>query len=316
MDKIKAVSAIVDENAHGQRLDAALASLYPQLGLRARRRLWEWCRVLLDGREAGPGAYVRAGQKIEVVPTGAGQGTGPAGAESPLWGEVRIVAATESYAAAYKPGGLPSARVSGGRNYSVEEYLRENWAKFGAGEAPLLCNRLDTPTSGLLLLSFGPKNLERFKTLEAAGAVKKYYYALVRGAAPDELYLDRALDTAGREKTLVRPEADRDATRHSAARRLSLLERAGEECSLLEVLIKRGARHQIRAHLASAGFPIVGDSMYGTGAGESAASSAGSAENGIMHLHHCRIAFEGFSAEAPPPWPAFTAWAEAGFQSP
>lgn len=286
------------EDDDGKRLDAALGTLYPSLGLRARRRLWEWHRVFLDGRAVGPGAYVRAGQRIELVDD-VGEAPEP---EASLWGEIRIAALTADYAALFKPGGLPSARVGGGRNYSVEEYLRKNWGRFAGGDAPLLCNRLDTGTSGLLLLAFGQDKLERFRMLEAAGAVKKNYYALVRGTAPDELYLDNALDISGHKKTLARSAPDPDATRHSAARRLAVFEHDGAEASLLDVLIRRGARHQIRAHLACAGFPILGDLLYG---GE----SNGTAGN-IMYLHHYRIAFEGFCAEVPPSWAlaaAFTA---------
>lgn len=305
MDKFEPVSAIVPEDDDGKRLDAALGSLYPSLGLRARRRLWQWRRVLLDGRAAGPGACVRAGQRIELVDE-VDEAPEP---DASLWGEIHIAVLTAGYAAIFKPGGLPSARVCGSRNYSVEEYLRENWGRFAGGDAPLLCNRLDTGTSGLLLLAFGQEKLERFRMLESVGAVRKSYCALVRGAAPAELYLDNALNTSGRKKTLALNAPDPDAARHSAARRLAVFEHGGAEASLLDVLIRRGSRHQIRAHLACAGFPILGDLLYG---GE----SNGAACN-IMYLHHYRIAFEGFYAEIPPSWPlaaAFTASLKGGSQ--
>ena len=63
--------------------------------------------------------------------------------------------------------------------------------------------------------------------------------------------------------------------------------------SLLELTILRGARHQIRAHLADAGFPIVGDAQYGL---ESTSRA------GRMYLHHFSIALPGFRAEAAPDW--------------
>lgn len=295
MDKNKPFSATVPQSEHGKRLDAAMGALFPDMGLRARRRLWEWCRVLLDGREVSPGEYVRAGQRLELVP----EATEP---ESDLWGELRLVASSDKYCAVFKPAGLPSARISGGRNKSAEEYLRENWATFGQGRPPLLCNRLDTETSGLLLLAFGQDNLESFKTMEAAGEVKKHYLALVSGQAPAELYLDRRLNMAGRAKTLVLDEPDPDKSRHTLVRRLEFMQHKDCEASVLDVCIRRGARHQIRAHLASAGLPIIGDALYG-----------GAADT-LMYLHHRRIEFEAFAAEEAAPW-AFIPRA-AGFQSP
>lgn len=308
-EQLKHASAIVPENDHGKRLDAALATLYPEFGLRARRRLWGWCRVLLDGRAAGPGVYVRAGQRIEVIQPGVEKAV----SESDRWAEIHLVTASSDYAAVFKPAGIPSARVDGSDRRSAEEYLTENWAYYGEGVPPLLCNRLDTATSGLLLLAFGQENLERFRALEAEGAVKKYYYALVRGVPPATSYLDSALNMADREKTLVLHEPDPDPVRHTAVRRLAMFKRGRGNISLLEVLIRRGARHQIRAHLAEAGFPIMGDVLYG--------DPADAAAEDNMYLHHYRISFADFCAEAQPDWSEAapltpTAESEAGFQLP
>ena len=65
-----------------------------------------------------------------------------------------------------------------------------------------------------------------------------------------------------------------------------------EAMTLLQITIQRGARHQIRAHLAAAGHPIVGDHLYGRHPGR------------VMYLHHAAISLPGFEAQCPPPWPA------------
>lgn len=284
------LSAIIGQDEAGKRLDAALERHCPGLGLRARRRLWEWCRITLDGREAAPGAIVRAGQKLEVLPL---RTAGP-GTDLP-WGEIRPLEATPAFCAIYKPGGIASARLDGGGRYSAEEYVLDNWPALGLPAAPpaapMLCNRLDAATSGLLLWAFGMKNYESFRAMEARGEALKHYLALVRGQTPDELYLDAALGTDGGGKTRVFARAEPDAVRHTRARRLAVIECAGHAASLLEVQIRRGARHQIRAHLGAAGFPIIGDKLYG---GEAAP---------VMYLHHRRIEFPAFAAEAPAPWP-------------
>lgn len=277
-----------------------MAKLFPEFGLRARRRIWDWCRVNLDGRAAGPGEEVRAGRLIEVFPLEPAESSGPSSTA-----ELRIIAATAEFCAICKPAGLPSARIGGSQRQSAEELVSANWAELvqtwqssnpgldWPPAAPQLCNRLDNDTSGLLLWAFGPEQMARLRELEAAGAVKKLYYALVENEAPAGMVLDRALNTANRDTTLVLAEAEPDSARHTVTRRLEVLDNlAGSPRSLLEIMINRGARHQIRAHLASAGYPIVGDALYGKKNGA-----------GTMYLHHFSISFEGFNAFAGPDWP-------------
>lgn len=287
MDKnknIAAVSGIISPADNGKRLDAALASFYPGLGVRARRRLWEWCQILLDGREVGAGAEVRTGQQLEIIPVSL-----PDTAAKVLCGDLRLVAQSAAFCAIYKPAGLPSAMIKGSGTYSAEEYVSANWRRFGSGQPPLLCNRLDTGTSGLLLWAFGQENLAHFRAIEAEGLVEKRYFALVQGEAPENMHIDRALNVSNREKTQVLEQPDQDTTRHTVLNRVALRKLDAETVSILDVTIRRGGRHQIRAHLAWAGFPIVGDALYGE-------------SGGLMYLHHYRITFSGFSAEFEAPW--------------
>lgn len=271
MDAIEPKHQVIGPDQAGQRLDKALAALLPDSGLRLRRRLIESGRVLLDGHPATPGVRVHAGQEIRLLPQ-----TKP---EAPL---PRLVHAHGGLAAVFKPVGVHSARVAGG-GPSLEERLPELFP----GREPVLLNRLDQGTSGLLLVALDEAARQEYQGREAAGEVDKTYLAVVRGGLDQGLTVRNRLDVDDRKKTRVLGEDDPDPTRWTV---IEPVKRLGGD-SLVRARIKRGARHQIRAHLAWAGHPLTGDEVYGGGPGG-------------FRLHHQRVELPGFTAEADPDWPA------------
>jgi Pseudouridylate synthases, 23S RNA-specific len=160
---------------------------------------------------------------------------------------------------------------------------------------PELLSRLDAETSGLVLAALSPHAAERFRKMEASGETQKYYLAVVHGTVSEPFAVRNALDTDNRKKTRALPEETTDTTRHSAVFPIGNAREhvpgAQENTTLVAVRIQRGARHQIRAHLAHAGYPILGDALYGTGK-----------TGATMYLHHARLVFPGFEAFRLPPW--------------
>ncbi|EPR39364.1 pseudouridine synthase [Desulfovibrio sp. X2] len=290
---------IVPSELDGKRLDQALSGLLPELGLRGRKRLCEEGRVLLDGRPSAASVRLRAGQEVLVRGDVRLEGPGP-----------RIVTAGEDYAALDKPAGLNSAALAGGGGESAEAWLTRLFPDRAGERLPLLCNRLDRPTSGLLLVAFGEAAREAFRRAEDAGLALKTYLAVVRGHPAERMSLSWPLDMAGRKRTRVLP-GEADDLRATEVVRLARVDggadvEEGDGLWLVAARIMKGARHQIRAHLAHAGHPILGDDLYGdeagagTGAGEKG-SAAGAADG--LHLHHFHLRIPGFEAKTPPPWP-------------
>jgi tRNA pseudouridine32 synthase/23S rRNA pseudouridine746 synthase len=157
-----------------------------------------------------------------------------------------------------KPFGLP---VHPGRagGPSVEGFFPE-W-RVGR-DGPWLAHRLDRDTSGCLLVALKKSALIAAQALFARGAVEKTYWAVVRGAPTAErgvidLPLGKVMQ--GRQWKMA---PDRGA---GAAVTEWEVKGRGDGIAWVEFRPKTGRTHQIRAHAALLGMPIIGDEVYGDG---------------------------------------------------
>lgn len=159
-----------------------------------------------------------------------------------------------------KPAGLPvHAGRAGGP--SVEDYFA-SWRVGKAG--PWLAHRLDTDTAGCLVIALKKSALLEMQAAFASGGVRKTYWAVVQGvpdAAEGVIEAPLLKKTAGRAwKMVVSPEGQ------SAVTGWRVLG-AAEGRALVEFSPRTGRTHQIRVHAAQIGCPIMGDAVYGSGAG-------------------------------------------------
>ncbi|NMC48309.1 MAG: RNA pseudouridine synthase [Desulfovibrio sp.] len=198
---------------------------------------------------------------------------------------VFVVSEGPDYGAVFKPGGLSTASVGPGGGACLEDRLPGLFP----GRRAILLGRLDRATSGIVAVAFDTGAAERFREAEDRGLVEKTYLAVVRGRISGPLTVENALDTARRKKTRV---LDRPAEPLRRTRVAPLGYDAGTDLTLVRAVIMKGARHQIRAHLASLGRPILGDALYGRA----------QKEEGPLFLHHIRITFPGFTAVSSPDW--------------
>ncbi len=182
-------------------------------------------------------------------------------------------------------------RTEGGTQASLEK-----WASDYAEKAVYCCHRLDSLTSGLVLLR---KN-RRF-TRELAQAfedhrVKKVYWALVQGEWPQSLNrLDAKLKTANNGMTQVSYNEGKESL--TTARRLRLMR--DRSVSWIELTLKTGRTHQARVHCAHAGYPILGDSVYGKAA---AGSPFGLHARELRFRHPASGESLRFVADTPAEW--------------
>ena len=163
-----------------------------------------------------------------------------------------------------KPAGLPVHREAKAvRSETLTDWL--DALRFGLPRRPELAHRLDRETSGCLVLGRHPRALARLSSLFASGEVEKLYWAVVAGTPDAEsgtIDIPLAEDPLSFGKRRMRP----DPSGKPATTRWTVLACAGGTSWLaLEPLT--GRTHQLRAHCAAAGWPILGDSRYGGGRG-------------------------------------------------
>ncbi|MDD5028631.1 MAG: RluA family pseudouridine synthase [Rhodoferax sp.] len=165
-----------------------------------------------------------------------------------------------------KPAGV-AVHGGSGVSFGVIEQLR-----MARPEARFLelVHRLDRETSGILLVAKKRSALKHLQEQFRQRQTGKTYLAMVRGVWPAKLkVLDKPLHKylleggqaqAGERRVRVVSRDDPDGM---PALTLVKVRASTPEVSLLEVTIKTGRTHQIRVHLASAGYPILGDDKYG-----------------------------------------------------
>lgn len=261
------------ENQQPMRLDRIVATLL-SIGLRASRAHIEQGQVLVDGHPGAKGTLVRPGQVVRVPAIPMNQSTRL---------RTKIVRQNAHYAAIFKPKEMHS--VAGKDQDCVQYQLPllglDGWQ---------LVNRLDYLTSGLILAAQNKVDIISYKTLQNQGAVHKYYLALVQGNLSSALTLQHRICDQKRKKVRVIHELD-EKVRSTFVEPLQTLDNK----TLVVACIYKGRRHQIRVHLAHAGYPLVGDPVYGSGSGNE------------FFLHHCLLDMPGFQAWTLPDQPSFAA---------
>jgi 23S rRNA pseudouridine1911/1915/1917 synthase len=143
--------------------------------------------------------------------------------------------------------------------------------------SPGLPHRLDRDTSGCLLLARSDRALAALRLAFEEGKVEKEYLALVAGEPPGRGSLDTAY---GRSPSDPRRFTTRVASARRARLSFEVVERL-RSAALVRVVLDTGRTHQIRVQLAEAGFPVLGDAIYGVR----------SEAIGRQALHAVRLAF-------------------------
>jgi 23S rRNA pseudouridine955/2504/2580 synthase len=277
----------VDDDDDGIRLDRWFKRHLPEVSFNLVSRWARTGQLRLAGKRAVPGDRVEAGQEIRVPPLeNAPQRSGrPERKRDALTPDeeqfVRDMVIYEDPSAFVlnKPPGL--ATQGGTKTHQHLDRLLDGLA--GEGGRPKLVHRLDKDTSGALLVARSARSAGHFAKAFSGRTARKVYWAIVVGVPDtDEGVIDAPLAKqpgTGGEKMHVSDEHGLPART-----RWRVVDRAGNRAAWVELQPLTGRTHQLRAHMATIGYPIVGDAKYG---GAESFLTGGISRK--LHLHARRI---------------------------
>lgn len=285
----------VTDDEDGMRLDRWFKTHYAGLPHSRLEKLLRTGQVRVDGGRAKASTRLAVGQSVRVPPLP--DVPPPPGAKKPLSKADRdflksiTLYEDDDLLILNKPSGIA---VQGGTKttHHIDRLLE------GLGDGPetrpRLVHRLDRDTSGVLVVAKRRSVAAKLGRAFQTRSVRKIYWALVHGVPKPpqgkvETALVKATTPDGDRVRKARPGEQEKA--QSAVTYYAVTDRAAQHVALVSLKPVTGRQHQLRAHMAILGYPILGDEKY---------PSATELPEGIarkLHLHARRIAFQHPSGE-------------------
>jgi 23S rRNA pseudouridine1911/1915/1917 synthase len=242
----------------GRRLDLFLSERIPVL---SRTRIQELIRegnVRVDGKAARASHRVAAGEAIEiaVLPR-------PAPVAAPEDLPLELLFVDDDFVVVNKPAGMVVHAGAGHARGTLVNALLHRLGKLSGTSGALrpgIVHRLDRETSGAMVVARHDAAHEHLAEQFRSRKVQKIYLALIHGKMPRDsgsITLPIARDPHRRTRMTARGKTGRHA--RTDWRVIARLDRY----TLVEAVLHTGRTHQIRAHFAAIGHPVVGDTLYG-----------------------------------------------------
>lgn len=279
----------ISETEAGQRFDKYLRKLLPEAGSSFLYKMLRKKNIVLNGKKADGGEKLVSGDIVDVYFSdetlhkfmGVQQknnsqtaidlkSDNASEAIRELLDSISIIYENEHILIADKPAGMLTQKASAD-DISLNEWLIHYMLKSNQITEeklltfkPSVCNRLDRNTSGIVLCAKSVYGAQMLGDMLKTRSIRKFYRLYVKGSITEEKIIEGYLQKNDKTNKVQIHSIDKGKTGKESFIQTGYIPiRQYADMTLLEVELITGKSHQIRAHLASIGHPLLGDYKYG-----------------------------------------------------